>query len=122
IPGHFDFEGNVTRWASPFEILIPLAAGVLIYALITLIMKHPKWWNTITTITDENRQAVHGNIYAMMAWLRLLICAIFAFLSINMLLAVPLPGLFLPIVLVLLFGIMVFFGIRGGKIARKYRK
>lgn len=45
-------------------VAVPIVAAI-IYAVITLVERFPKIWNTGVTVTDENRGRIYGVLKSM---------------------------------------------------------
>jgi hypothetical protein len=78
----------------------------------TVLEFFPQAWNTGVTIKPENRDRVYRVLKNMIGTMKLLLTAIFSFMTINSALAKALPPWFLPVVLVLTFGSLIFFIVR----------
>lgn len=112
IPGHYNAMGEVDRWGNKSELLVlPIVAWIM-YIGITILEQLPQIWNTGVTVTEKNRERIYRTLKNMIDTLKMLIVAIFSFLSINTSLAMQLPAWFLPVSLVLTFGVVIVFIIR----------
>ena len=104
IPGHYNGAGEVDRWGGKGELLLCPILSVFLYGLLTLCEKFPMAWNTGVTVTKENKERIYRILKNMIVSMKLLIVLTFAFLFVYQALARPLPGWFLPVVMLLMFG------------------
>lgn len=112
VPVHYNASGTIDRWGNKSELLIFLALGWIIYLAMATITRFPSAWNTGIHVTSENKERVYKILRAMFDTLQLLISAVFSFLIIDFSLSNTLPGWFLPALMCLVFGSIVFFSIR----------
>lgn len=108
VPMHFNAAGEIDRWGSRAELLVLPVISWLMYGLLTAVERFPGIWNTGVKITEENRERVYGLLGHLLSTLKLLIIVLFAWITLWCTLARPLPGWFLPVVLVVLFGDMIY--------------
>lgn len=81
IPGHFGFDGEITRWGAKWEIItLPIIAGTL-SLFMSWISKHPEWHNYPIQITEDNAPFYYRLSRQMMAILSTTIMLSFAWLS-----------------------------------------
>ena len=104
IPGHYDIYGVVDRWASKGELLIPLIVGWILFIVLTVVERYPQIWNTGVTVTPENRERVYRVLKNMLGTLKLIMCAVFTFLTLSSATGKGLSIWFLPVFLGLTFG------------------
>ncbi len=109
IPGHYSAAGDIDRWGSREELLILPIISWIMYIGITVIEKCPQIWNTGVTVTDQNKEQVYRILKNLLETVKLLMVAVFSFVTINSSLAIGLPLWFLPLFLVLMFGAITFF-------------
>lgn len=109
IPAHYGASGVVDRWGGKGELLFCPIVSACLYALITLCERHPSIWNTGVTVTDKNRQEVYHILKNLVVTAKLVAVLIFTFLTVNSAMAKSLPGWFLPVGMVLMFGPIVYF-------------
>lgn len=82
---------------------------VLMFILMSVVEKFPSTWNTGVTVTPENRDRVYAHLKAMLDTLKLMICALFAWLNFYQTTLKPLPGAALPVTLFLILGTIVYY-------------
>lgn len=112
IPGHYNLVGEVDRWGNKSEvIMLPIVAWI-IFIGISVLEKFPQIWNTGVTVTQENAARVYRVLRNMIVTEKLVIVALFSYLTLNSTLAKPLPSIVMFIFILLLFGSIVFFFIR----------
>ena len=112
IPGHYNAMGKIDRMGSKGELLILPIIGWLIYLFLTVIEKFPQIWNTGVTVTEENKERVYRITKNLLNTVKLIMVAVFVYLTINSSQAISLTVWFLPVFLILLFGLMIFFIIK----------
>ena len=108
IPGHYDALGNIDRWGSKNELIVlPIIAWIMFIG-ISVLERFPKVWNTGVKVTEENAYRVYSTLYDMIKTLKLMLVIIFSFLTINSIHMTNLPTIFLPIMLILIFGNLIY--------------
>lgn len=112
VPIHFNALGEIDRWGGKGGLLVLPVIGWAVYVLMTVVEHFPSLWNTGVQITVENRARVYRLLGHLLSTLKCLTTAMFAGLTLWCVLARPLPGWFLPVVLVVLFGDMIFWLVR----------
>ncbi|HMM05582.1 MAG TPA: DUF1648 domain-containing protein [Clostridiales bacterium] len=112
VPGHYNAMGEVDRWGNKGELLITLIIAWIMYLGMTAIERFPQVWNTGVRVTEENKKRVYRILKNMIVTLKLTVVAIFVFLAVNSASASQLPLWFLPAFLILIFGSIIFFGIK----------
>lgn len=109
IPGHYNALGAVDRWGNKGELLILLIIGWILYFIMTMIERFPQAWNTGITVTEGNKKRIYSIIGNMLGTMKLLLVSVFVFLTVNSALAKELSAWFLPVVVILIFGSIVYF-------------
>lgn len=112
IPGHYNGAGIVDRWGNKKEIWILPIMGLILYILITVISRFPAIWNVPVKITDENREYVYSNLKSMLIIVKMDMVIIFAYLVYSDINTQFLGVWFLPLVLILLFGNIIYYIIK----------
>lgn len=114
IPGHFNAQGEITRYGSKAEILIMPTFGILMYIGLTLIQINPKVWSVSSREDVETK--VYHNLKSMIISLKVQLIGFFLYIAYNQIkgtnLSIDATIIFISIVLMTL----VFF------ITRAYRK
>jgi uncharacterized membrane protein len=109
IPGHYNATGVIDRWGNKGELLIiPIIAWIM-YIGITVIEKFPQIWNTGVQITEQNKERVYRILKDLIETEKVLMVAVFVFITINSSLSKGLPMWFLPVFLILMFGSLILF-------------
>lgn len=112
LPMHYNFAGEVDRWGGRGELLLlPIIAGVL-YIGMTVLEKFPAIWNTGVRVTEQNSDAVYREVKNLLVLMKLAVVLTFSLLTVVSSIAKPLPGWFMPVVLILVFGPIVAFSVR----------
>lgn len=112
VSGHYNAMGEVDRWGNKEELLITLIIAWIMYLGMTAIEHFPQVWNTGVRVTEENKKRVYSILKNMIVTLKLTVVVIFVFLTVNSASASQLPLWFLPVFLILIFGSIIFFGIK----------
>ncbi|NLO08491.1 MAG: DUF1648 domain-containing protein [Clostridiales bacterium] len=112
IPGHYNAAGEIDRMGSKYELFIVPVVAWLMFLGISAIEKYPEVWNTGVTVTEENKGRVYRVIRNMLSTLKIIMVAVFVFLSVNSSLSTPLPIWFTPSYIILIFGTLILFIIR----------
>ena len=97
IPGHFGGDGQITRYGSKGTLIIPLVIAWLLYLGFLVIERVPQIWNTGVRVTEENKYRVYGTIRSLLSTVKLIICAVFAFITIIASQSQNLPSWFLGV-------------------------
>ena len=79
---------------------------------ISVLEKHPSVWNTGVAITSRNKDSVYRYIKNMIAVLKLIMTAVFAYLSFCTVHLLPLYRHFTALSLIAVFGSMAYYLIR----------
>lgn len=109
IPGHYNAMGEIDRMGSKVELLALFIIGWLMYLGMTIIENFPQVWNTGVTVTEENKERVYRVLKNMLSTMKLIIVAVFMYLIINSSKATSLTIWFYPVLLISMFGSMLFF-------------
>lgn len=112
VPKHFNAAGQIDRWGSKAELLVLPVIAWLMYLLMTVVEQFPGAWNTGVKVTEENRERVYALLGHMLSTLKLLIMAMFTWITVQCALSRPLPVWFLPVVLGAVFGDMIYWLVR----------
>ncbi len=112
IPGHYNAMGEIDSIGSKGELLILPFIGWLMYLGLSVIENFPQIWNTGVTVTEENKERVYRILKNMISTIKLLMVAVFVYLTINTSQAISLSVWFLPVFLFLVFGSIIFFIIK----------
>ena len=112
IPGHYNAMGEIDRMGSKGEILILPIISWIMYLGMTVLEKFPQVWNTGVKVTEENKERVYRTLKNMISTMKVIVIAVFSYLTINSAQALSLSVWFLPVFLILIFGSIIFFIIR----------
>lgn len=112
IPAHYDWEGNIDRWGNKTELIILPIMSWFLYLLITGLQQVPLVWNTGVKITEKNEERVYRTLKYLLETLKLIVVADLTYLTINSLMGKSLSGWFTMIVLVAVFGDLIFWIVR----------
>ena len=108
VPMHYDWAGNIDRWGSKNELFLLPIMDWGMYLLISGFECFPKIWNTGVSVTEENVGRVYRALKYMMKSLKVIVILDFLVMTLCAAMSLPLPGWFLPVVLILTFGDIIF--------------
>ena len=112
IPAHYNAAGEIDRWGGKGELIFLLVMMWILYIGITLIQRFPQIWNTGVQVTQENRERVYRILMYMLETLKLLIEAVFSFLTVYGMTGKNLPVWFLFVFMGALFADLIFWMVR----------
>lgn len=69
VPAHWNFDGTVTRYGSPWEVVIVAVVFAVIVAGILLLSLRPEWFNYATIVTETNAQQVYREGEWLTVWI-----------------------------------------------------
>jgi uncharacterized membrane protein len=81
IPTHFDAAGNPNGWGAASTLLFLPAVAVGIYLLITVVSRFPASFNYPVKVTEESRARLEALTLQMLAWLKLELACLFAWIQ-----------------------------------------
>lgn len=116
VPMHYDLAGNIDRWGGKEELLILPIMSWIMYLFMTVIEQFPKIWNTGVTVTGENQIRVYRVLKYMLKSLKLIVVADFVFMDIQAIMGRNLPGWFTPVFLTVIFGDLIFWIVKLGRV------
>lgn len=106
IPGHFNAQGEITRYGSKSEVLVTPVLGILMYVGLTLLQMNPKIWSVPLTEANDEKKAYH-NLKSMIIALKVELIGFFLYISYNQIngsnLSLYATIIFIPVVLMTLF-------------------
>ena len=112
IPAHYNAAGEIDRWGGKGELIfLPVMMWVL-YIGISVVQHFPRIWNTGVQVTPENRERVYHTLMYMVETLKLLVAAVFSFLSVYSMTGENLPAWFLPAFICAVFADLIFWLVR----------
>lgn len=109
IPVHYNGAGVIDRWGNKGELLIVPIISWIMYLGITALEKSPQIWNTGVQLTEQNKERVYRILKNFIGTEKVLMVAIFTFITINSSLSKSLPTWFLPVFLIIMFGSVILF-------------
>ena len=115
IPTHFNFSGQPDAWGDKSSLLVVLIISLVIYLLITAVELFPRLWNFPVALTDNNRQTLVAMSLDLLIMIKLLVVLVFALIAYWSITIQQMPVWFLPLFLVLLFGVI---GLSLGRMVR----
>lgn len=120
IPGHFNSLGEIDRWGSKSEIFVIPIVAILLYMGISAISFFPGAWNIPIQVTAQNQDLVFQCIRSMILFTKLEMLGIFICITYYISYSKPLPAIFTPVTLIVLFTTILFFIIRLISIGKRY--
>lgn len=112
IPAHYDWEGNIDRWGNKSDLIFLPMMSWFLYLLIIGLQQVPLVWNTGVKITEENEERVYRTLKYMLETLKLIVVADLTYITVHSLMGKSLSGWFTMIVLVAVFGDLIFWIVR----------
>lgn len=114
IPTHFDAAGRADAWGGKGSLLFLPILSFLMYAGMTVLERFPWIYNYAVEITEKNAAAQYKTARLMLEWLKLIVVSIFLYIQWQTAqaakgLSTGLGTLFLPVSMVVLFGVMGYF-------------
>lgn len=82
IPTHFNHDGRPDGWGSSLSLWILAIAAVVVYGLMTLVVRFPSAFNYPVRVTAENRERLLNLAFTMIAWLKTEMMLLFAVLQV----------------------------------------
>jgi uncharacterized membrane protein len=114
IPIHFDAAGNPNGWGKPSALLELPVVAVVLYLGMTLVARIPSAFNYPVRVTAENRACLQALALEMIAWIKMEMVCLFAWIQWSTLEVARqgrggLSPALLPVSLVALFGTAAWF-------------
>lgn len=114
IPIHFNARGEPDGFGPKMMIWFLPALGGALYLALLGINRYPESFNYSVPITEENAEEQYRIATRMIRWVNMLIQAVFAFLTVAIVMVAlgrwqGLGRWFLPVFLVTLFGVIGYF-------------
>ncbi len=118
IPSHFNASGVANAWSGKNTVLFVPIVCFAVYLLITVVSFFPYIWNVPAEITSENHVLVIRNTRSLICYMKLIMVSTFSYISICTAISKPLGKIFLPLVVIITFGLIVVFLVK----IKKYSK
>lgn len=67
---HFDFSGHANGWGSPLWMLMLPVIGIVLYALLTVVVRFPSAFHYPVQVTAENRPRLEALARDLIAWVK----------------------------------------------------
>ncbi|MHC6180016.1 DUF1648 domain-containing protein [Clostridium sp. JNZ X4-2] len=109
IPGHYNAAGEVDKITDKSSLIVLLAVGWIMFVGLSIVEKFPQIWNAGMQVTDQNKEKVYRILKTMIGTIKLSLALVFSYLTIYSTTGKNLSSLFLPVLLILVFGSMGFF-------------
>lgn len=112
LPGHYNFAGEIDRWGSRGELLIVPVVMLVLFILLSVLERFPHVWNTGVEVTKQNRERVYTLTLHLLTSSKLLMVAVFSYLTLCSAAARPLSRWFMPITIAALLGLLALYIVR----------
>ncbi|KRE73664.1 DUF1648 domain-containing protein [Paenibacillus sp. Soil750] len=121
IPMHFNGKGEIDGWGNKMSLIALPLIGVIIYVGLTLLSKVPHVYNYPSQITPQNARGQYQNARLLINSLKTVIVILFGFIEWSVIQSgkegnADLNWWVLGLILVMLFGTIIFFIIRSIKL------
>ena len=87
IPAHFDGAGRVDRYGGKWTILLLPAIGAALFAGLTILNRHPHFFNYPVAVTAENARSLYTTGTKMIRALKLAVMLIFLLIEAHIYMA-----------------------------------
>ncbi|WP_326839090.1 DUF1648 domain-containing protein [Clostridium aromativorans] len=101
--------GKVDKITDKNSLIVLLAVGWIIFIGLSVVEKFLQIWNTGVQVTEQNKEKVYRILKTMIGTIKLLMVSVFSYLTLHSTTGEKLSSLFLPVVLILIFGSIMFF-------------
>lgn len=118
IPGHYNALGEIDRWGNKSEILFVPIISTILYLSLLIISFFPSIWS-LPSYREENKERVYRCTRSLLIFMNVEIVALFFYVTIYQTTLQPLPALFLPVFLTVIFGTLIFFLVRLFKLGKR---
>ncbi len=81
IPLHFDLGGHVNRWGSSSELFFLPTIGLLVFCLLSVVVRFPASFSYPVEVTPANRARLQELAVSMINWLKVEMLAMFAWIE-----------------------------------------
>ncbi len=114
IATHFDYAGHVNGWGETSMLWLLPIFSVFIYGTMTLVARYPAAFNYPVRVTAENRARLQAAALGMVLWLKAELVCLFTWIQYEIIQSArlgrgTLPHLFVPIVIVGIFGTITWY-------------
>ena len=79
VPGHFDMQGDITRYDHKVTLFIMPAIALLVVSGLSILLRYPHIFNYPQSITAQNAAAMYKKGVKLLRWLALGIALLFLF-------------------------------------------
>jgi len=117
IPMHFNAAGEIDRYGSRSELFLMPILSIFLYGLMSLVSAFPSAWNMPVTVTRENRDRVYQCTKSLLILMKMEVIALFGYLEYSITQVKNIPGAFLGIVFVVIFGTIIYYVVKMRKLA-----
>jgi len=115
VPSHFNAFGVADAWSGKGTLLVVPFVCLALYSVLTIVSLFPAIWNMPVKVTPENYIPVYQSTRSMICYLKLVLVATFSYMFVCIAMSRPLGTIFLPLVLIVVFGIIALFIIKIAK-------
>ncbi|HEY5561418.1 MAG TPA: DUF1648 domain-containing protein [Clostridiaceae bacterium] len=118
VPSHFNALGVADAWSGKGTVIFVPIVCLTLYLLLTVVSFFPSIWNIPVKLTPGNYVFVYQNIRSLICYLKLVLVSTFSYISICTAISKPLGTIFLPLILIIVFGLIVVFLIKIKKFSK----
>ncbi|XZF13513.1 DUF1648 domain-containing protein [Chitinophagaceae bacterium MMS25-I14] len=86
IPTHFDLQGKINGYGNKLTVFILPFIAVLLYVLLTWMVRFPQYFNYLKPVTPENAKQQYTAATAMIRWLKAIILLVFVIITADIVL------------------------------------
>lgn len=81
VPMHFDDAGEPDGFGPKYTLLIIPGIALVLWAGLGVLTRFPHRFNYLFRITEQNAERQYGIAVSMVQWIRLCMCAVFAYIA-----------------------------------------
>jgi len=117
VPSHFNLSGATDAYSTKQIMWVLPVVALILYGGLTVLSRYPHALNYPFAITPENAPAQYTNVVQMIRWTKVIVLgqlssAIFFQHQVIFGNADSLPAWWIPVFLVCMAGVLIFFGMR----------
>lgn len=107
VPSHYGLDGQADGWDGKGSLWICPILSLVLFGVLTLLERFPKFWNTGVTLTPQNRDTIYSLLWLMLVVVKTAAVLTISYMTICGALQQPLGAWFLPGTMVLMFVPMI---------------
>lgn len=118
VPSHYNASGVVNAWSEKSTLILVPIVCLILYLLLTVESFFPSMLNIPVKITEKNYLLVTQCKRSLICYLKLVVVVTFSYISICTASSRPLGVIFLPLVLIITFGLIAVFFTKIKKVSK----